>query len=143
MRCFLTLALAALVACSDAPDAGESCTHDAECPGEARCLGVGEEGLRLCLPACDPATTVLCSEAEQGLEGACIALGEGGACYPGGAAAVGEACERSIDCALAALCILDGGLGTCRSACDLTAPDCGAGEVCSGLGEGIRGYCAP
>jgi hypothetical protein len=143
MKAFVVLVTAMFAACSGAPDFGDSCVTDASCPSGSGCFGVGDSGLRLCLARCEPLTTALCTEAAEGSAGACVALDEGGACFTGGEAVVGEPCTSTVDCEEGALCVIEGSEGRCRYACDFTAPECALGHVCSSLGAGVRGYCAP
>jgi hypothetical protein len=132
-----------LVSCSDAPGVGGSCVIDDECPAGASCVGIDASELRLCLRPCDPTSTVLCDPVTAGSAGVCIVLGEGGACFTGGGTAVGDACERSTDCELGALCVVQAEEARCQVACDLGAPVCGAGSACQALDGAVRGFCAP
>jgi hypothetical protein len=139
----LFVATVHLIGCSGAPDVGESCVIEAECPAGTGCFGVDGSGLRLCLLPCDPASTVLCTDETEGGVGVCIDLEEGGACFTGGGVAVGEPCMSTTECELGALCVIEGSEGRCRAACDLGSPACAVGTSCQSLGSGIRGYCAP
>mgnify|MGYP001357911033 CR=1 FL=1 len=107
---------------------------------DERCVQDGE-GLGICYPACDPVDPSVCGPGEG-----CYPISRGMVCAPdasGRDGAQGDGCEFVNDCDPGTLCAggdaLDGCTGTlgcCTAVCDLNAPSCPDGLVCTPYYDG-------
>ena len=106
------------------------------CPDpDDQCLALSS-GISICLPACDPVDPTTCAD---GL--GCYVFDDGAVCIPDFPAEPGQAgapCEHPVGCDRGLLCAeaaavpdCGGAIGCCTPACDLTAPSCADGLVCT------------
>lgn len=102
---------------------GPLCDVDVDCPDGYLCSGYGHCGLDRCLDDSGCPEGMVCGVTESGR-----------ACVESGAAAIGEPCAASAECA-SAYCRA----GVCEQSCASTG-ECPAGQEC--LADERAGYCA-
>lgn len=117
--------------------------HQPSCPLGSRCALADPMWAAFCLPPCDPFVNG-CSSGY-----ACSVVGDTFACMPAASdvAAQGQPCEHPNECATGLACVgaeqLPGCAGDrcCTGFCDLDAPACSPGSICtSALGDPPDGF---
>ena len=146
-RLAVPLIVLVLAGCTTPLIVGEECTDSSDCEDGLSCFfSDSTMTTARCMQDCDDTMMRLCSGGEVCLRTARMGLPrEEEVCFLGGSTPVGSPCVDVFECAVGAICVIDGTDQSCFRACDSSdGTACQVTETCEALmGMGTNGYCVP